>query len=91
MLTSGFIHYVLNLLNIPIHIRDVCVFLAPIFSGLTALATYFLTKELWNEGAGLFAACFISIGKLHFIQLFNLFYNHFLNSFFVTTFSSRLY
>ena len=31
MVTSGTIHWVLNLLNIPIHIRDVCVFLAPIF------------------------------------------------------------
>lgn len=30
-------------------------------SGLTAIATYFLTKELWSEGAGLFAACFIAI------------------------------
>jgi len=61
MITSGSIHYVLSLLNIPIHIRDVCVFLAPLFSGLTAISTYFLTKELWNEGAGLFAACFIAI------------------------------
>lgn len=31
-------------------------------SGLTALATYLLTKEIWNSGAGLFAACFIAIG-----------------------------
>jgi len=31
------------------------------FSGLTALATYFLTKELWSSGAGLLAACFIAI------------------------------
>lgn len=31
------------------------------FSGLTAIATYFLTKELWTPGAGLFAACFIAI------------------------------
>ena len=61
MITSGLIHYLLSLLNIPIHIRDICVFLAPIFSGLTALATYFLTKELWDEAAGLFAACFIAI------------------------------
>ncbi|VDK66598.1 unnamed protein product, partial [Anisakis simplex] len=61
MLTSGGIHYILSLLNIPIHIRDVCVFLAPTFSGLTAIATYFLTKELWTPGAGLFAACFIAI------------------------------
>jgi dolichyl-diphosphooligosaccharide--protein glycosyltransferase len=32
------------------------------FSGLTALATYFFTKEVWSQGAGLFAACFIAIG-----------------------------
>jgi len=61
MITSGSIHYILSLLNIPVHIRDICVFLAPMFSGLTAIATYFLTKELWSQGAGLFAACFIAI------------------------------
>ena len=61
MVTSGAIHYFLSLLNIPVHIRDICVFLAPIFSGLTSIATYLLTKELWNTGAGLFAACFIAI------------------------------
>lgn len=31
MITSGSIHYVLSLLNIPVHIRDICVFLAPVF------------------------------------------------------------
>lgn len=31
MITSGGIHYVLHSLNIPIHIRDICVFLAPVF------------------------------------------------------------
>lgn len=31
MVTSGSIHYILNMLNIPVHIRDICVFLAPIF------------------------------------------------------------
>ncbi|KAB7506784.1 Dolichyl-diphosphooligosaccharide--protein glycosyltransferase subunit STT3B [Armadillidium nasatum] len=61
MITSGAIHYVLNLLHIPVHIRDICVFLAPIFSGLTAIATYLLTKEIWSTGAGLFAACFIAV------------------------------
>lgn len=29
---------------------------------MTAISTYFLTKELWNSRAGLFAACFIAIG-----------------------------
>lgn len=61
MITSGSIHYVLHLLHINVHIRDICVFLAPIFSGLTSISTYYLTKELWSAGAGLFAACFIAI------------------------------
>lgn len=61
MITSGSIHYILHLLNIDVHIRDICVFLAPIFSGLTAISTYLLTKELWSGGAGLLAACFIAI------------------------------
>lgn len=30
-------------------------------SGLTAIATYLLTKEIWSSGAGLFAACFIAV------------------------------
>ncbi|KPP62836.1 dolichyl-diphosphooligosaccharide--protein glycosyltransferase subunit STT3B-like [Scleropages formosus] len=61
MVTAGLIHYVLNLLHMTVHIRDVCVFLAPIFSGLTAISTFLLTRELWNQGAGLLAACFIAI------------------------------
>ena len=61
MITSGSIHYVLSYLNIPTNIWDICVFLAPLFSGLTAIATYLLTKELWSRGAGLFAAGFIAI------------------------------
>uniref|UniRef100_A0A5S6QAS6 dolichyl-diphosphooligosaccharide--protein glycotransferase n=1 Tax=Trichuris muris TaxID=70415 RepID=A0A5S6QAS6_TRIMR len=61
MLTSGFIHHVLHSFNIPIHIREICVFLAPFFSGLTAVATFLLTQELWSHGAGLFAAAFMAI------------------------------
>nr|AAH52114.1 STT3, subunit of the oligosaccharyltransferase complex, homolog B (S. cerevisiae) [Danio rerio] len=61
MVTAGLIRYVLNLLHVTVHIRDVCVFLAPVFSGLTAISTFLLTRELWNQGAGLLAACFIAI------------------------------
>lgn len=61
MVTAGTLHWFLNLLHFSVHIRDVCVFLAPLFSGLTAISTYLLTKELWNDRAGLFAACFIAI------------------------------
>ena len=31
MLTSASVHWALNTLNITVHIRDVCVFLAPMF------------------------------------------------------------
>lgn len=31
MLTSASVHWILNTLNITVHIRDVCVFLAPMF------------------------------------------------------------
>ncbi|CAH8594761.1 unnamed protein product [Dicrocoelium dendriticum] len=61
MITSGFIHFLFHLFHIPVHIREVCVFLAPFFSGMTSVATYLFTKEVWNKGAGLFAACFIAI------------------------------
>ncbi|XP_060560067.1 dolichyl-diphosphooligosaccharide--protein glycosyltransferase subunit STT3B-like [Ruditapes philippinarum] len=61
MVTSGSIHWLLHLLNIPVHIRDICVFLAPVFSGMTAVSVYLFTKEIWSAGAGLFAACFIAI------------------------------
>ncbi|RKO86110.1 STT3 subunit of Oligosaccharyl transferase, partial [Blyttiomyces helicus] len=61
MVTAGAIHYVLNLLNFPIHIREVCVFLAPGFSALTAIAAYLLTSEMKDPSAGLLAAVFIGI------------------------------
>jgi dolichyl-diphosphooligosaccharide---protein glycosyltransferase len=61
MLTSYFIHQILHLLSLPVNIRDVCVLLAPAFSGLTAYSTYLFGKEVASEGAGLWAALFIGI------------------------------
>uniref|UniRef100_A0A8C1R2A4 Dolichyl-diphosphooligosaccharide--protein glycosyltransferase subunit STT3B n=1 Tax=Cyprinus carpio TaxID=7962 RepID=A0A8C1R2A4_CYPCA len=61
MVTAGLIHYILNLVHLTVHIRDVCVFLAPVFSALTAVATFLLTRELWNQGAGLLSACFMAV------------------------------
>ncbi|KAI9101957.1 Oligosaccharyl transferase STT3 subunit-domain-containing protein [Phlyctochytrium arcticum] len=61
MITAGLIHKVLNALHFPIHIREVCVFLAPLFSAFTAVAAYLLTSEMKNSAAGLFAAAFIGI------------------------------
>ncbi|KAK3059215.1 oligosaccharyl transferase stt3 subunit [Extremus antarcticus] len=62
MVTSGIIYHVLRLLSMPIDIRNICVLLAPAFSGLTAFATYLLTSEMTTSpSAGLLAAAFMGI------------------------------
>jgi len=61
MVTASAIYHALNGLNITIDVREVCVFLAPFFSSLTAVMTYLLTKELHSVGAGLTAAGMIAI------------------------------
>lgn len=61
MVTSAAIYHILNLVNITIDVRNVCVFLAPLFSSLTTLVTYHLAKELKGPGAGLVAAVMIAI------------------------------
>lgn len=62
MVTSGVIwHFLRNWLSLPIDIRNICVFLAPAFSGVTAIFTYLLTKEMKDGSAGLLAALFMGI------------------------------
>ncbi|XP_030747974.1 dolichyl-diphosphooligosaccharide--protein glycosyltransferase subunit STT3A [Sitophilus oryzae] len=61
MLTSVFLFRLGQLLHIDIDIRNVCVFLAPLFSSFTTLITYLLTKEIFDKGAGLTAAAFVAI------------------------------
>ena len=46
MVTSAALYHVMQFFNITIEIRNVCVFLAPLFSSLTTLVTYHFTKEL---------------------------------------------
>ncbi|KAK4201271.1 family 66 putative glycosyltransferase [Triangularia verruculosa] len=62
MVTSGAIWHALRALTIPVDIRNVCVLLAPAFSGLTAVAAYLLTNEMTTyNSAGLLAALFMGI------------------------------
>ncbi|ROV87747.1 hypothetical protein VSDG_09717 [Cytospora chrysosperma] len=62
MVTSGIIYHLFRLLTVPVDIRNICVLLAPGFSGLTALASYWLTNELsTSNSAGLLAAAFMGI------------------------------
>ncbi|KAL4667232.1 hypothetical protein H8959_005921 [Pygathrix nigripes] len=61
MSTSAAIYHVLHFLHITIDIRNVCVFLAPLFSSFTTIVTYHLTKELKHAGTGLLAAAVIAV------------------------------
>ncbi|OMJ22395.1 Dolichyl-diphosphooligosaccharide-protein glycosyltransferase subunit stt3 [Smittium culicis] len=61
MVTSAAIYKILLTLGLPVDIREVCVFLAPLFSSFTAIAAYLLTNEVKGPVAGLLAAAFIAI------------------------------
>ncbi|CBZ53382.1 Oligosaccharyl transferase-like protein, related [Neospora caninum Liverpool] len=62
MSTSKLVYDLAHAVGFPVDIPSVCVFLAPFFSGLTAVATYCLTKQAsGSAGAGLFAALFAGI------------------------------
>ncbi|RDW60175.1 glycosyltransferase family 66 protein [Coleophoma crateriformis] len=62
MVTSGIIWHALRALTLPVDIRNICVLLAPGFSGLTAFATYLFTNEMTTSpSAGLLAAVFMGI------------------------------
>ncbi|KAM0564395.1 hypothetical protein ACHAPJ_000608 [Fusarium lateritium] len=62
MVTSGAIYHALRALTVPVDIRNICVLLAPAFSGLTAYAAYLLTNEMTTSpSAGLLAAIFMGI------------------------------
>jgi dolichyl-diphosphooligosaccharide--protein glycosyltransferase len=61
MYTAGILYHILHLLHFTVDIRNVCVLLAPFMAALTCIATYLLTKEVWNGSAGIFAAAFIAI------------------------------
>ncbi|KAL9086735.1 MAG: hypothetical protein Q9159_004030 [Coniocarpon cinnabarinum] len=62
MVTSGVIYHLLRFLALPVDIRNICVLLAPAFSGLTAAAAYMLTSDIsGSPSAGLLCAIFMGI------------------------------
>jgi len=62
MTTSYLIFHALHFFGIMIDIKDVCVFLAPLFSGCAAMASYLFTKEVTGRSeAGLLGAVFLGI------------------------------
>lgn len=62
MVTAGVIwHTLREWFKLPVDIRNVCVMLAPAFSGVTAYFTYLLTTEMKDSSAGLLGALFMGI------------------------------
>ena len=50
MLWSVAIHAIITkIFSIPVHIRDVCVFLAPVVSALTVIVAWAMSKHLQEE------------------------------------------
>jgi len=62
MLTAAIVYWTLNAVNLTINIRNVCVFIAPVFSANASIASYLLTKEVTKRSsAGLLAAAFTAV------------------------------
>eukprot|EP00428_Durinskia_dybowskii_P075153 CAMPEP_0170417528 /NCGR_PEP_ID=MMETSP0117_2-20130122/33761_1 /TAXON_ID=400756 /ORGANISM="Durinskia baltica, Strain CSIRO CS-38" /LENGTH=868 /DNA_ID=CAMNT_0010675713 /DNA_START=73 /DNA_END=2676 /DNA_ORIENTATION=+ len=62
MLTAAVFYWVMHFLHLTINIRNMCVFIAPIFSALAATSSYLLTAEVTKRSsAGLLAAAFTAV------------------------------
>lgn len=62
MFTSTFIYRIAELLYFPLDIRNICVFLAPVFAAFTSIVGYFFVKEVSGRSdAGLLSSLFIAI------------------------------
>eukprot|EP00923_Selenidium_pygospionis_P029812 GHVN01053040.1.p1 GENE.GHVN01053040.1~~GHVN01053040.1.p1 ORF type:complete len:725 (+),score=73.69 GHVN01053040.1:104-2176(+) len=63
MTTAACINFLLRAIGVVIDIKDICVFTAPIFSSLSAVAGYLLAKEAscGRSGAGLLGGLFVGM------------------------------
>ncbi|GIQ81573.1 oligosaccharyl transferase, STT3 subunit [Kipferlia bialata] len=61
MLTAGALHKVLDIAGLPFRVRSVCVFVAPVFSGVTSLCAYGLGSELGTQASGVMAAVLVAV------------------------------
>ncbi len=62
MFTSASLHWLCNTFLFPVDIRNICVFLAPVFAALTAITAYLFMKEVTGRNdSGLLTAFLIAI------------------------------
>lgn len=62
-MTVWAMHFILhNILMLPVDVKDICVFTAPIFAALTTVSTYLLGVEVSGKySAGLIAAVLMAV------------------------------
>lgn len=62
MMTAWTMHNITHFLKMPLHIREVCVFTAPIFSAFSAIVAYLLAKQVTGKSqSGFFSAIFMAV------------------------------
>ena len=90
MLTAAVFYWVMHFLHLTINIRNMCVFIAPIFSALAATSSYLLTAEVTKRSsAGLLAAAFTAVVP-SYISRYILTISHILLHFFPMLFVSKI-
>ncbi|SPJ10915.1 oligosaccharyl transferase STT3 subunit, putative [Plasmodium sp. DRC-Itaito] len=66
MITSFLFYKICHLFGILVSMRNICIYIGPIFSFFTCIISYFLTREIYNfSGAALLSALFVSISPSH--------------------------
>lgn len=66
MFSASVIYWALNWLGLPVDIRDVCVFFAPLFAAFACVAQFLLTKEVTRcSGTALMSAALLSISPAY--------------------------
>ncbi|GAW80934.1 oligosaccharyl transferase STT3 subunit [Plasmodium gonderi] len=66
MVTILFIYQICHYSKFLIDLKNLCIYIGPIFSFLTCIITYLLTKEIHHfGGTGLIASLFVSISPSH--------------------------
>ncbi|SBS85373.1 oligosacharyl transferase STT3 subunit [Plasmodium malariae] len=66
MMTSFLIYNICHMLGFMVDMRNICIYIGPIFSFFTCIISYLLTKEIYPfTGSALLASLFVSISPSH--------------------------
>ncbi|KAA6389909.1 MAG: putative Dolichyl-diphosphooligosaccharide--protein glycosyltransferase subunit STT3 [Streblomastix strix] len=61
MWSAVLLYKILEVLGLPVDIKDACVLVSPIWAVFTVLVTYYVARMVWNKKAALVSAFLISV------------------------------